>query len=391
MAKRRGNNEGSIYKKSDGKWRAQVTVNGQRISFTANTKTECQQWIRETQYHVDQGFTFNGLDIKLKDFLNDWLQTVKGILAIRTHELYTQFVHSEIIPVLGIQKLGNITPDMIQRMYDQKTLMGSSNHAVRNVHKTLNVAFGHAVKMGLIIRNPCEGTIPPKLKQKEMSFFDENQVQQLLNTALKIEDQYYPVYFLAIHTGMRQAELLGLKWEDVDFSRRTLQVKRQCVRPKGGGFVFTQPKSKSGRRTIALGMQAVEVLKEQQLRIIEVRDEADENWQDYNMVFPTKVGTPILASNLRRGFRKLLKESGLPKIRFHDLRHTAASLMLNNGIPVLVASRRLGHSKPSITLDVYGHMISSMQEEAANLMDELMTPISVENSSLFAPKLHPED
>lgn len=189
---------------------------------------------------------------------------------------------------------------------------------------------------------------------------------------------------------MRQGELLGLKWEDIDLPRRTLQVKRQCLRHKGGGFEFSAPKSRSGSRTIILGKQAVEVLKAQQIRIADMRQKAEDEWEEYDMVFPTRVGTPILHSNLRRGFRHLLKESGLPKIRFHDLRHTAASLMLNNGIPVLIVSRRLGHAKPSITLDVYGHLIPSKQEEAASLMDDLMTPIAVDSNTIFAPDLHPE-
>ena len=127
---------------------------------------------------------------------------------------------------------------------------------------------------------------------------------------------------------MRQAEPIGLKWEDVDWSLSTLQVKRQVRHFKGSSYVFLEPKSKSG--------------------------------------------TPLTASNIRRDFRQLLAASGLPKIRFHDLRHTAASLMLNHGIPVLSVSKRLGHSKPSFTLDVYDHLIPSKQEEAAQLMDDLM-------------------
>ena len=181
----------------------------------------------------------------------------------------------------------------------------------------------------------------------------------------------YPLYFLAIHTGMRQSELIGLKWEDIDWKLSTIQVKRQVRHFKGGSYSFMEPKSKSGVRTIMLGKQALELLKnhkrEQQIMINSSKD-----WIALDLVFPSNAGTPITASNIRRAFRRLLKASGLPKIRFHDLRHTAASLMLNHGIPVLIVSKRLGHSKPSITIDVYGHLIPSRQEAAAQLMDDLM-------------------
>jgi integrase len=184
---------------------------------------------------------------------------------------------------------------------------------------------------------------------------------------------------------MRQGELIGLKWADLDWEKMTLQVKRQVVRYYNGSFAFSKPKSRNGNRTVMLGKQVLEVLRAQQEKVWRMRKGAGKNWQEFDLIFPTKVGTPIQGCNLRRAFRKLLKVSGLPKIRFHDLRHTAASLMLNYGIPMLVVSRRLGHAKASITLDVYGHLVPGKQEEAAALMDELMTPISLE----IAPKLHP--
>jgi integrase len=133
-----------------------------------------------------------------------------------------------------------------------------------------------------------------------------------------------------------------------------------------------EPKSKSGTRTIRLGKQALEILRNHKIEQEQFINSIGQDWIDLDLVFPSGVGTPLTASNVRRDFRKLLEVSGLPKVRFHDLRHTAASLMLNHGIPVLIVSKRLGHSKPSITLDVYGHLIPSRQEEAAQLMDNLM-------------------
>jgi integrase len=239
-------------------------------------------------------------------------------------------------------------------------------------HKTLRVAMNQAVKLGLLGRNPCSGTIPPKPERSEMKFYDDHQVRSLLKTAQEIGDKLYPLYFLAIYTGMRQAELIGLKWEDVDWNLSSIQVKRQVRHFKGKSYSFLEPKSKSGVRTIVLTKQALEILRNHKSEQEDVITCADEDWTDLDLVFPSSVGTPLTASNVRRAFRKLLGASGLPHIRFHDLRHTAASLMLNHGIPVLIVSKRLGHSKPSITIDVYGHVIPSKQEEAAQLMDNLM-------------------
>ncbi|TAK14577.1 MAG: site-specific integrase [Anaerolineae bacterium] len=386
MAKRRGNNEGSIHQRANGVWRAQVTLNGRRLNFTGQSRKECRAWIKETIQHIDQGFTFEGGDMTLEEFLNGWLVSIQASRSKATVALYQRTIVKGVLPFIGHLQLKDIKPDLIQRLYDHQIKNGQSNHAVRSVHKTLNSALMHALRLGMIIRNPCKPTTPPRLEHTEMQIYNEDQIQVLLNTALALNDQYYPVYYLAIHTGMRQSELIGLKWSDLDWEKRFLQVQRQLLRFKGGGFEFSRPKSRNGTRTIVLGHQAIEILRAHREAVVALQGGAGEGWTDLGMMFPTRVGTPILGSNLRRGFRAVLKASGLPHIRFHDLRHTAASLMLNHNIPVLVASRRLGHAKASITLDVYGHLIPSKQEEAAELMDELLTPVDVSNCTIFAPK-----
>ena len=372
MAQIRAHNEGSIYQRPNGKWRAQVSIDGRRLSFTADTKKEGLAWIHETKNQIESGLTFQAAGTSLEEFLGEWLTTVSSSSSKGTYFTYTWTVQKRILPYIGKVNLMDLRPDRIQRFYNFLQKEGLSSHAVAVTHKTLRVAMSHAVKLRLIGRNPCSGTTPPKPEQTEMSFYDDRQVRSLLKTARDIEDKLYPLYYLAIHTGMRQAELIGLKWEDIDWSLSTIQVRRQVRHFKGASYAFLEPKSKSGTRTIIVGKSALEVLKvhktEQEILISSV----GENWCNLDLVFPSGVGTPMTASNIRRDFRKLLKASGLQPIRFHDLRHTAASLMLNHGIPVLIVSKRLGHSKPSITIDVYGHLIPSRQEEAATLMDHLM-------------------
>lgn len=372
MAKIRARNEGSIYQRANGKWRAQVNIDGRRLSFAAETKKEGLAWILETKNQIDKGVTFEAAGTTLGEFLTEWLGTVSSSGSKGTHFTYGWTVQKRIIPYIGNLNLMELRPDRIQRFYNHLQKEGLSKHAVAVTHKTLRVAMNHAVKLRLIGRNPCSGTTPPRPEQTEMKFFDDRQVKALLKTARDMRDKFYSLYYLAIHTGMRQSELIGLKWEDIDWNLSTVLVKRQVRHFRGTGYTFLEPKSKSGTRTINLGKQALELLenhkREQELLI----RAAGEDWTCLDLVFPSGAGTPLTGSNIRRDFRKLLKVSGLPQIRFHDLRHTAASLMLNHGIPVLIVSKRLGHSKPSITLDTYGHLIPSRQEEAAQLMDNLM-------------------
>jgi integrase len=217
--------------------------------------------------------------------------------------------------------------------------------------------------------------MPPKPKRKEMKFLDENQALQLLIAAKESNDRFYALYHLAIATGMRQGELLGLKWADLDIELGMLQVQRQLTMMRGGGFGFTAPKTKAGTRRIDLGQHTLEVLQDHRQQQFQETLAAGSRWEENDLIFPSTIGTPMNRDNLRKRFKLLLKLAGLPKVRFHDLRHSAASLMLNNGIPVIVVSKRLGHAQPSITLDVYGHLIPTKQQEAAVLMDQLLTPI----------------
>ena len=168
-----------------------------------------------------------------------------------------------------------------------------------------------------------------------------------------------------------------LLWTDLDWSRKYLKVERQLQRPDGNGVVFVPTKTSYGKRSVALGAITIEVLRAHYERQQRERVAAGEKWVEHGLIFTTGIGTPISQRNLLRNFKVLLQQAGLPPIRFHDLRHSAASLMLNNGVPVIVVSRRLGHARTSITLDVYGHLLPSMQAEAAELIDALVTPAEV--------------
>ena len=380
MAKKRGHNEGSIHKRKNGTWRVQVTVNGQRLSFSSKSRTECRAWMKQTLEQVEQGLSFESAKLTYAKFLQEWLISVENTLRSSTFVQYESHVRMYIVPTLGKFKMKDLKPEHIQRRYNEMVKEGYGLRTVQVTHAVIHRSLVYAVKLGLIPRNPDDATNPPRPKAKEMQHFDENQAQLFLLVAKAKQDRHYALYHLAISTGMRQGELIGLKWADLDWQTCTLQVQRQWTRKKGGGFEFTSPKTKAGKRSIMLGSSDLAVLREHKQVQYLAMQKAGERWKDMDMLFASTVGTPLCKYNLRKSFKQRLKDAGLPNIRFHDLRHTAASLMLNNGIPVIVVSRRLGHARPSITLDVYGHLIPSKQREVAELMDELLTPISIDLS-----------
>src|SRR5919108_1072494 len=197
MAKIRSRNEGSVFQRPDGKWRAQVSIDGRRLSFLADTKKEGLAWILETKNQIGSGLTFQATGTTLEEFLGEWLTTVSSSNSKGTYFSYSWTVQKRILPYIGNVNLMDLRPDRIQRFYNflQKEER-LSHHAVAVTHKTLRVAMNHAVKLGLIGRYPCSGTIPPKPEQTEMKFYDDREVKSLLQTARDIVDNYYPLYYL---------------------------------------------------------------------------------------------------------------------------------------------------------------------------------------------------
>jgi len=232
-----------------------------------------------------------------------------------------------------------------------------------------------AVKAGALLSNPAQLVTPPRYSSPEMDFYSEHEITQLLlavkGTSLEA------LIHLAITTGMRQSELLALKWSDVDWDRNTITVQRQLRRNYEDHNYFSSLKTQAGKRTISLGNNTIQKLIEHHKSQKNEIERMGNQWVDNNLLFPSMIGTPLNQRNLLRSYKKILHESGLREIRFHDLRHTAASLMLNHGIPPLIVSKRLGHSKVSITLDTYGHLLPGMQQETADFIDGLVTPLEL--------------
>jgi integrase len=270
--------------------------------------------------------------------------------------------------------LKDLNPRQIQALYSRKMESGISARTIILIHAVLRRALNHALKLGMIGRNPALAVIRPKFKRKEMKTLSDIQVRTLLSFSKG--DRFEVLFWLAVTTGLRQGELVGLKWSDVDWTNRRLRIQRQLQR-LSTGLAFSEPKSAAGRRVIALGDTTIEKLHlHQQYQAREIQ-EAGKMWKENDMIFPSSTGTPMDPSNLYHNFKRLLKEEGLPKIRFHDLRHTAATLMLQQGVHPKVVQERLGHSDISMTLNTYSHVLPVMQDEAAEKLDILLTPIYV--------------
>jgi integrase len=333
MAKRRGNHEGSLYKRINGNWRAMVSVNGQRVSYTARTKAECQQWIRNMLHQLDRGWDYDGGQESLEEYLDQWLDVHRVTLRDHTVHRYQQIIRNKIVPHIGNVKLQDLHLARVERFYASLIEDGVGIRTIREVHAVLHKALKKAVKYEYIQNNPAHGASLPRYTHAEMQVFDESQVTQFLVAAHN--SVHEALYHLAVVSGARQGELFGLKWPDLKWNSGILYIQRQVQRVPGQGWKFVEPKTKAGRRPIRLGEGTLQVLREHRERQIAQMAIAGERWQDHDLIFPSTVGTPLHPSNLRIDFNRTLEAAGLPKIRFHDLRHTAASLMLNHGVPVI--------------------------------------------------------
>jgi integrase len=376
MGSKRGHNEGSIYQMASGKWRAQVTVGGKRLSSVKASKKEAQQWLRQMLSQVDRGMTYGSAVALFGGFLESFLEAKKDKLRRSTYDQYYRVVYKYILPALGDVRFQDLKPYTIQGFYDRLVAEGVGKRMVQITHSVVHSSLEHAEMIGLVQRNPSKGLSLPSTAKSRAGSWTESEASSFI-VALKGQRNEH-LYHMALTTGMRQGELLGLQWKDVDWINRTLFVVRQAFMPEGGGYKFVEPKTKNGKRMVDLSSADIKILRLQFAKVNELCRFAGDRWTENDLVFPSIVGTPQSRWNIEKEFKKFIEAAGVPVIRFHDLRHTAASLMLNHGVEAFIVSRRLGHSTVQITMDLYGHILPGAQRHAADLMSELITPIRVD-------------
>jgi integrase len=369
---KRGNNEGTIKRRSDGRWEARITTcDGTRKSFYGRTRQEVARRLTEALRDQDRGLPIVGDRQTVKQYLTSWLESAKSTIKLSTWIRYERFVRRDALPALGAITLSKLSPQHLQALYAARLAAGAATTTVIHLHALLHLALDEALRLGLVQRNVTNLVNPPRRVREEMKALTPEQARRFLEVAAETPLEAF--YVLAVMTGMRIGELLALKWRDVDLDCHTAQV-RATVQRLGPSLAFSEPKSARSRRKVALPQLAVEALRRHRARQAEERLSLGPAWDDIDLVFPNSVGRPMEHSNLRiRSFQPLLMKAELPKIRLHDLRHTAATLLLLQGVHVKVVSEMLGHASIAITLDLYSHVLPDMQREATAAMDRLFS------------------
>jgi integrase len=334
---------------------------------------EVQKKLAEAMGDAARGIVFDDKNLTVGEYMHRFLEDVqRGSVRESTYSRDKYLVTNHVKPSIGRVKLKNVNALHLQGLYRERLDYGLSGSTVQKIHHVLHKALAQAVKWNLIPRNPAEDVKAPTPTPKEMYPLSEGEARRLLEAARG--DRLEALYVLAVHTGMRRGELLGLKWEDVDLEGQTVRVRRTLTRTGNGRrLALGEPKTRKSRRTVRLTQRAVEALRSHRARQAEEKLRAGGLYQDQGLVFAGERGGFINPSNLRqRSFAPLLKRAGLPPITFHDLRHTCASLLFQRNVHPKHVQELLRHASVAITLDTYSHMLPGMGGEAANAINDAL-------------------
>ncbi|MDU6202201.1 MAG: site-specific integrase [Flavonifractor plautii] len=383
MAKKRANGEGNIRKRSDGRWEGRYTAGydpqtGKRIIKNVLGKTQAEVKARLTKALED----CKELDVVRTDeyTVAEWLRLWYDLYAepnVRptTAASYCRSIELHVIPRIGNIKLNRLTSRELQKLYkdllengrlrevQKEKTPGLSNSTVRGIHMMLHNALDRAVKERLILRNPTEDCIIPKLEKKEMKILHPEDIKAYLAAAER--RGVLPMFYLELVSGVRKGELVALLWDDLDMERRTISVSKQALSRPGGEIVVNRPKTENSIRAVSIPQEAVDLLVEEHKK-----------HPDNPYMFPSpKTGGMYYPDSVVNLHKKLLQDAGLEHIRFHDLRHTFATMALQNGVDVKTVSSMLGHYDAGFTLRTYTHATRQMQEQAAEKMGSFMTQV----------------
>ena len=370
MGGRRGNNEGSIRKRPDGRWEARFTVGGKQRSLYGKTREIVARKMRDAQRNSDRGLPVVDQRTQLQVFLYEWLEnSVKPTVRPKTYESYEGHVRLYLAPAIGKIPMVKLEPGHVQKLMNDMLERGLSPRTVIHTRAVLRRALGQAHKWGLVSRNVAALVDPPKATRTEVKPLTPVQARLFLDAI--DGDRFEALYHVALALGMRQGEILGLTWSNVDLSSGTLRVK-QALQKIDGKWQLVEPKTNRSRRTLPIPKIVLDKLREHRTRQKRDRLKAGDRWQDWELVFTTGIGTPLDGVNVNKHFQRTLAALGLPKQRFHDLRHACATFLLSQGLSPRVVMETLGHSQISVTMDTYSHVMPELQQEAADRMNELL-------------------
>lgn len=368
---KRANGEGSVYKRDDGLWVGAVTLqHGRRKVVYGRTRAEASAKLTTVLKTANDGLPVPTERQTLGQYLNHWLEnSVKPSVRPRTYDSYAELVRLHISPALGNVRLQQLGPQHIQGFLNQKSAEGLSASTVKYLRAVLHRALDQAFKWSMVPRNVAALVSPPRIERQEVCPFDPEQSRAFLE-AVK-GNRLEALYTVAIAVGLRQGEALGLKWEDIGLETGVIRVRMQLQRIDGK-YQLVEPKTTRSRRTIGLPAFAVNALHAHRARQLAEKLQAGGDWVETGLVFTTLRGTPLDAKNVTHRFQALLARVGLPRMRFHDLRHACATLLLAQGIHPRVIMETLGHSQIAMTMNVYSHVMPALQREAADKMDAIL-------------------
>ncbi len=327
---------------------------------------EAQAYLTRKLRERDLGRDLEGSKITLNEYLDRWLETaVRPRVREKTYQDYQGVLRRYVRPNLGERVMSGMRPLDLQTMYRQLSEHNLSARTVRYTHVVLKSAMQQALQWRLLLENPATGLKVPQQPRNEMQALTVEQARTFLNLALSTP--YGPVLAVALTTGMRPSEYLGLKWQDIDWGRQTISVVRS-IRRLNGRWCFSDTKRARSRRPIRLQSWIVALLREVRTE----RSSLSACPEGVDLVFRTLSGQPINADNLAKRFKSILKEAGLPLLRLYDLRHTAATIALAAGVSPKVVSEQLGHASTAFTLDTYAHVLPHMQDEAAARIEAVL-------------------
>jgi integrase len=345
------------------------------------SKREAEEALTKVLASISTGTHIEPSRMLVSEFMTgEWLLAIRSTIRPTTYLSYQGHIQLHIVPALGSMPLQRLCASHINAFYSRlltegggKDKGGLSPATVRRVHATLHRALKDAVRWNKLIKNPVDSADPPRLASAdaEMKVWSAKELKMFLTS--QQTSRLYPLWLTLATTGMRRGEILGLTWEDVDLEARRVSIRKTRVML---GYVthVSEPKTRRGRRMIALDPATASSLKEQRHRQRKERLAAGGKWKDTGHLFTREDGEPYHPERVSKLFRRAAAQAGLPRIRLHDLRHTYATLALAAGIHPKVVSERLGHASIAITLDTYSHAVPALSEEAASRVAALVLP-----------------
>jgi integrase len=376
---RRGQNEGTISKRADGRWMARLHLGydtagrRQRQTFYGTTRKEVQEKLVAARHAQQQGLPVRTDRQTVAQFLVQWVEeSARPAVRPRTYASYRQVLRLYLLPALGRYPLSKLAPEHVQALLNRLVAQGLSPRTAQYTQAVLRKALNQAVKWGKVPRNVATLIDPPRVERHDIQVLNACEARRLLDAAAG--DRLEALYAVAVALGLRQSEILGLRWCDVDLDRGTLTVSKQLQR-LDGRWQLVEPKTRQSRRTITLPQVTLTQLRAHRARQGQERLAAGLRWQHWDLVFPSSIGTPLEPRNLVTRFKALLQRAGLPDLRFHDLRHSCASLLIAQGVSPRVVMETLGHSQIGLTMNTYAHVLPEVQRQAATAMDALFSDI----------------